>query len=260
MRSTTASMVCDRPLGNSVTSDRSITSPFTRARTSPCRASWARVSRCVPRRCRATLANSRARRPTSPAQTDSTISSRVCETTGWRHWGQWATPPRANSSLRKGATSASVASVPRGLVPAFRCPTAITGGSPDRLSQSGRGQWATRSRTAGPRVPRPRRCPSANTVSKARELFPLPLTPVQTMSAWWGSSREIDRRLWTRAPRIAMPAASGRDSARAVISHLQRAAVPGGHPAGPFRIRSAQWVAGRGTSEFPGGWRGRGPG
>src|ERR1700747_1552771 len=47
-------------------------------------------------------------------------------------------------------------------------------------------------------------------VSKAREDFPEPLTPVTTVMALCGISTLMFLRLWTRAPRTRMDSCSGR--------------------------------------------------
>src|SRR6266852_8987911 len=47
-----------------------------------------------------------------------------------------------------------------------------------------------------------RHCPSAKTVSKAREDFPEPETPVMTVTRSWGMARETFFRLFCLAPSI----------------------------------------------------------
>src|SRR5712692_6538014 len=47
-----------------------------------------------------------------------------------------------------------------------------------------------------------RHCPSAKTVSKAREDFPEPETPVMTVTRSWGMAREMFFRLFCLAPSI----------------------------------------------------------
>src|SRR3972149_6334258 len=47
-----------------------------------------------------------------------------------------------------------------------------------------------------------RHCPSAKSVSKAREDLPEPETPVTTVRRSWGSAREMFFRLFWRAPWI----------------------------------------------------------
>ena len=52
-------------------------------------------------------------------------------------------------------------------------------------------------------------CPSANNVSNANELLPLPLGPVMTTSFRRGNSRETFFRLWVRAPWIRIGTETG---------------------------------------------------
>src|SRR6267143_5784684 len=60
-------------------------------------------------------------------------------------------------------------------------------------------------------------------VSKAREDFPEPLTPVTTVIALCGISTLMFLRLWTRAPRTWMDSCSGWKSALAwVISFVAK--------------------------------------
>src|SRR5713226_2323052 len=57
-------------------------------------------------------------------------------------------------------------------------------------------------------------------VSKAREDFPEPLTPVTTVMALCGISTLIFLRLWTRAPRTRMDSCSGNTSVVAWVISL----------------------------------------
>ena len=84
------------------------------------------------------------------------------------------------------------------------CSIEMTGERPFTKSTSGFLSWETNWRAKVESDSMKRRCPSAYTVSKAREDFPEPLTPVTTTSLSRGISRWTFRRLFSRAPLTSM--------------------------------------------------------
>src|SRR3954454_23316730 len=81
---------------------------------------------------------------------------------------------------------------------------AIVGGRPSISSMSGFCSWSKNCRAYVESDSMYFRCPSANTVSNASVLLPLPLRPVTTTSWSRGMSTETFLRLCSRAPRILM--------------------------------------------------------
>ena len=84
------------------------------------------------------------------------------------------------------------------------CSIATVGGNPVRRSMSGLSSCSVNCRAYGDMTSMKRRCPSAKKISKARELFPEPESPVSTVISPRGTSRSTFFRLWWRAPRRAM--------------------------------------------------------
>src|SRR5882762_9014880 len=77
---------------------------------------------------------------------------------------------------------------------------AMAGGIPSMLSTCGLSIRSKNCRAYGEKVSIYLRWPSANKVSKARELFPEPLKPVMTISCLSGRSRSKFFRLLWRTP------------------------------------------------------------
>src|SRR5262245_21257183 len=100
--------------------------------------------------------------------------------------------------------SVIVPTVERGLEPTVFWSIDTTGERPLTKSTSGFLSWPT-NRFANVDIDASsRRCPSAYTVSKARDDLPDPLTPVTTMSLSRGISTSTFFRLFSRAPRISI--------------------------------------------------------
>ena len=93
-----------------------------------------------------------------------------------------------------------VPTVERGFRPEVFCEMEIVGLKPSMESTSGFGIWPRNCRAKLERLSTYRLCPSAKTVSKARELFPEPETPVRQTNWLRWRVTSTDRRLCSRAP------------------------------------------------------------
>src|SRR5213075_914416 len=100
------------------------------------------------------------------------------------------------------ASSVAVATVDRAFLTEFFCSMAMAGRMPSISSTSGRSMRSRNCRTYVDIDSTNRRCPSAYSVSKARDDFPDPDGPVRTVSCRWGISTETFLRLCVRAPRM----------------------------------------------------------
>src|SRR5215472_14379054 len=88
------------------------------------------------------------------------------------------------------------------------------GDSPSIKSTSGLSIWPRNCRAYADRLSTYLRWPSAKVVSKARLDFPEPESPVNTIMASRGRSRETSLRLCSRAPRTTSRSATARPSRR----------------------------------------------